>query len=207
MGEHMLDLSVWPRADQFHLFRSYEKPHFAVTARMDISHLMARRGEIASPYRACLYAIGAGIHADAALLTRFRPDCVLRHDSVALSMTVPKDTGGFGYAYVPWQPDPAGFDRVCAAAIATARTAPMSPNTGARDDLAYASCMPWLDYTSINNALPGPDDCIPRISWGKFCDHGDRWDMAMTIEVHHALVDGAAVGVYFAAVQDALNAL
>ena len=65
--------------------------------------------------------------------------------------------------------------------------------------------MPWLDYTSINNALPGPDDCIPRVSWGKFVDQGRRWDMAMTLEVHHALVDGAQVGAYFAAVQAALD--
>ena len=28
----------------------------------------------------------------------------------------------------------------------------------------------------------------------------------MTLEVHHALVDGAQVGAYFAAVQDALRA-
>ena len=75
------------------------------------------------------------------------------------------------------------------------------------DDLAYLSCMPWLDYTSINNALPGPDDCIPRITWGKIVERDGRWEMAMTLEVHHALVDGAQVGAYFAAVQDALRAI
>ena len=66
--------------------------------------------------------------------------------------------------------------------------------------------MPWLDYTAINNALPGPQDCIPRVTWGRIVDHGGRFDMAMTLEVHHALVDGAQVGAYFAAVQDALRA-
>lgn len=81
----------------------------------------------------------------------------------------------------------------------------LSANSGARDDLAYLSCMPWLDYTAINNALPGPDDCIPRVTWGKFVEHNGRWDMAMTLEVHHALVDGAQVGAFFAAVQRALD--
>ena len=66
--------------------------------------------------------------------------------------------------------------------------------------------MPWLDYTAINNALLGPQDCIPRVTWGRIVDHGGRFDMAMTLEVHHALVDGAQVGAYFAAVQDALRA-
>ena len=81
----------------------------------------------------------------------------------------------------------------------------LNANTGQTDAVAYASCMPWLDYTSLNNALPGPNDCIPRVCWGKICDQGDRWDMAMTLEVHHALVDGEQVGNYFAAVQGALD--
>ena len=83
----------------------------------------------------------------------------------------------------------------------------LDANSGERDDLAYLSCMPWLDYTSINNALPGPDDCIPRITWGKIVERDGRWEMAMTLEVHHALVDGEQVGAYFAAVQDALRAI
>ena len=86
-----------------------------------------------------------------------------------------------------------------------ARGGALKANNGERDDLAYLSCMPWLDYTAINNALPGPDDCIPRVSWGKIVAKDGRWDMAMTLEVHHALVDGAQVGAFFDAVQAALT--
>ena len=55
--------------------------------------------------------------------------------------------------------------------------------------------------------MRNPDDCIPRVSWGKFVERDGRWDMAMTLEVHHALVDGAQVGAYFTAVQEALDAV
>jgi chloramphenicol O-acetyltransferase type A len=64
-----------------------------------------------------------------------------------------------------------------------------------------------MDFTSIDNALPGPDDCIPRVSWGKNVETQGRWSCAMTIEVHHALVDGRQVGDYFAAVQSAVDRL
>ncbi len=139
---------------------------------------------------------------------RFRDDVVVRHDRITLSMTVPTDAGSFGYAYVPFVAEFTRFDAQAKALIdAAAKGGALQANSGERDDLAYLSCMPWLDYTSINNALPGPDDCIPRVTWGKFVDHGGRWDMAMTLEVHHALVDGAQVGAYFAAVQVALNDL
>lgn len=206
MAEHIVDLQTWPRAAQFHFFRTYQQPHYAVTSRLDVSHVLARKGDGLSPYRACLYAIGAGLHAVPELCMRFRADQVVRHDMVTLSMTVPTDAGSFGYAYVPYLPDFAAFDTQARALIEKVTTeGSLQANSGERDDLAYLSCMPWLDYTSINNALPGPDDCIPRISWGKFVDQSGRWDMAMTLEVHHALVDGAQIGAYFAAVQNALN--
>ena len=179
-----------------------------MTSRLDVSHVMARKADGVSPYRACLYAIGAGLHAVPELCMRFRGDKVVRHDMITLSMTVPTDAGSFGYAYVPYIDDFAAFDAQAKSLIdQVAAGGALQANSGERDDLAYLSCKPWLDYTSINNALPGPDDCIPRVSWGKFVNQGERWDMAMTLEVHHALVDGAQVGAYFEAVQGAVDAV
>ncbi len=202
-----VDLARWPRADQFRFFRTYGKPHYAVTARIDVTRLLVtRKAQGVSRYRACIYAIGTGIHAVPELRMRFRGEAVTLYDIVTLSMTVPLANGNFNYAYVPYQADAAAFDDSCRTLMEAAReNDTLNANSGQRDDLAYLSCMPWLDYTSINNALPGPDDCIPRVSWGKFVEGpGGQWSMAMTIEVHHALVDGRQVGQYFDAVQSAL---
>lgn len=207
MASHPVDLATWPRAAQFRFFRTYDRPHYAVTSRLDVTTVMARKATGLSPYRACLHAIGVGIHAVPELCMRFRGENVVRHDMITLSMTVPTQAGSFGYAYVPFVANFTSFDLQAKALIdRTAAGADLAPNDGERDDLAYLSCMPWLDYTAINNALPGPQDCIPRVTWGRIVDHGGRFDMAMTLEVHHALVDGAQVGAYFAAVQDALRA-
>ncbi|MEJ6397102.1 CatA-like O-acetyltransferase [Yoonia sp. 208BN28-4] len=209
MAEIPIDLATWTRAAQFNLFRTYDRPHYAVTSRIDVTHLLTiAKPRGVSAYRGCLYAIGHGLHAVPELCMRFRDSDVVQHDATQMSMTVPQDAGGFGYGYVDHYADFPTFDAACAAEIAkVAAGKGLAPNQGERDDLAYVSCMPWLDYTSINNALPGPDDCIPRVSWGKFVDQGGKWDMAMTLEVHHALVDGEQVGSYFAAVQEALNDL
>jgi chloramphenicol O-acetyltransferase type A len=203
-----VDLATWARADQFRFFRGYAKPHYAVTSRIDVSRLMARRAEGTLPvYRTCLWAIGAGIHAVPELTMRFRGDRVVRHDRVALSATVPLADGNFRYCYLPFHADRAVFDAEAARIIAeVARGGDLNANSGERDDVAYLSCMPWLDYTAINNALPHADDCIPRVSWGKIVPEAEgRHRMAMTIEVHHALVDGRQVGAFFAAVQAALE--
>ena len=202
--ESIVDMDSWPRAGQFRMFRTFERPQYATTARIDVTALMARKAEGISVYRGCLYGIGAGIHAVPELCMRFRGDVVVRHDAVLMSMTVPTKAGAFNFGYVPFDVDFARFDAQAVRLIAAAAEGEMEPHK-AGDRVAYMSCMPWLDYTAINNAMPGPEDCIPRISWGKIVPKGDRWDMAMTIEVHHALVDGAQVGAYFAAVQETMD--
>lgn len=208
MAQHQVDLSTWPRAGQFAWFRTYDRPHYATTVRLDVSRLMdLRKGQGVSPYRTCLFAIGAGLHAVPELLMRFRGDQVFAHDAIRLSMTVPTPAGSFNYAYVPFAADFAEFDADVADIIArTAQAADLNPDAEGRDDVAYLSCMPWLDYTAINNALSGRDDCIPRVSWGKIVQESDgAWRMAMTLEVHHALVDGAHVGAFFNATQAVLD--
>ena len=201
--ETIVDMESWPRAAQYAFFRTFERPHYAVTARVDVSKIKVRSADF-SIYRASLFAIGAGLHAVPELCMRFRGDVVVRHDRVALSMPVPTASGSFIYAYVPYDPDFAVFDAQAKRLIAEADTGDLNPDQGG-DAVAYISCLPWLDYTSINNAMPGAQDCIPRVSWGKIVPKGDGFDMAMTLEVHHALVDGQQVGAYFEAVQAALD--
>lgn len=207
MAEHVIDLSTWPRAAQFRWFRRYERPHYAVTSRLSVTRLMERRaGTGLSPYRACLHAIGTGLHAVPELRSRFRDGQVVRHDRVALSVTVPKPDGGFNYADLPFDPDFARFEAEALARIEAARARDdLGANDGAEDAVAYLSCLPWLDFTALDNALPHADDCIPRVSWGKIVPEGDGFRMAMAIQVHHALVDGEHLGQFYAAVQDALD--
>lgn len=203
-----IDLDTWPRADQFRLFRGYERPHYAVTARLDTTRLAALRRERGlSLYRAVLFAAGTGLHAVPELMMRFRGDAVVRHDRVALSITVATEAGSFAYVDVPFDPEFAAFDHQARERIGAARMRrDLGADDGSRDAVAYLSCLPWLDFTAITNAVPGPDDCIPRVSWGKVSGlEGGPSSVAMAIEVHHALVDGAHVGAFFAAVQAALD--
>ncbi|GAB4355308.1 MAG: chloramphenicol acetyltransferase [Oricola sp.] len=210
MAEREIDLATWPRAETFRYFRTFQRPHYAITARIDVTRLV---GELkpagVSAYRACIHAIGTGIHAVPELRTRFRGDTVVEHDRVALSMTVPRPDGSYAYGYVPFDPDWRVFDPLCARAIAeAAERGGLGANEGARDDVAYLSCLPWLDFTGLTHVMPGPDECIPRVSWGRFAEDGNgRHSVAVTAEVHHALVDGRHLGLFFEAVQRAVDGL
>lgn len=210
MAERVVDLASWPRAETFRHFRAYQRPQYAVTSRIDVTRLVvALKPAGVSPYRACIHAIGTGLHAVPELRMRFRGDVVVEHDTVSLSMTVPRPDGTFAYAYVPFEPDWRVFDPLCERTMAEAAArGGLGANEGERDDVAYLSCLPWMDYTGLTNAMPGPDDCIPRFSWGRFTEDGHgRHSVAVTLEAHHALVDGAHMGRFFADMQAALDAI
>lgn len=204
-----VSLASWPRAAQFRFFRNFDRPHYATTVRMDVSRLMAnRKKQGLSPFRHSIWAIGAGLHAVPELCMRFRGETVTQYTRLLLSPTIPLKNGDFRYTYMAWNPTRARFDTHASEKIEEVRSgAPLNANDGSIEDVAYLSCLPWLDYTSLDNALPGPDDCIPRVSWGKIVPRGKGHEMAMTIQVHHALVDGLHVARFFEATQDALNEL
>jgi len=204
MGTNV-DLSTWPRADQFRFFRAFDRPHYAITTRLDVSRLMELKSTVGlSPFRTCVWAIGAGFTATPELRMRFVQDSVTLHPGVTPSSPILREDGSFRFSYFKWQSDREAFDKAASKEIAKARaTDALNPDNPDIPDVAYISCLPWLDYTSLDNALPSKDDCIPRVSWGKIVPTADGFDMAMTIQVHHALVDGYHVGQYFEATQNA----
>ncbi len=202
-----VDLETWERAQQFKFFRTFERPHYATTVRVDVTRLMnERHGKGLSPFRHTVWAIGMGLHAVPELCMRFKGETVTRYDRLQLSATIPLDNGDFRYSYFPFNPDRAAFDATSAAMIEALRQGgDLNANDGSIEDVAYLSCLPWLDFTALDNAFPNAQDCIPRVSWGKIVPNGDGFDMAMTLQIHHALADGLHVAQFFQATEDALT--
>lgn len=203
-----IDPEAWARAPQFRLFSAYERPHFCITARLDVSALAkAASQERASAFRGFVWAVGCGLNGVEELRTRLDGNRVLLFETILLSAVVPRDGGGLGYTYMLHDTDFPTFDKAAAREIdAATNGTPRPPNTGERVDVAYLSCLPWLDFTSISHTISGPLDSIPRVSWGRFTKKPDgTTDVAVAIEVHHALADGEHVALFFERAQEALN--
>lgn len=203
-----IDRSTWPGENLYRLFRGFDRPQYQITTRLDASALMASGLPV---FRTAIWALGAGLHAVPALRLRFEGDVdsgpVTLHDRIGISPTIAQPDGSFAFTYLDWHEDRGTFDAAAAAKIEAARKgAPFDPDAGGLA-VSYFSCLPWLDYTSLDNALPHKDDCIPRISWGKIVPKGAGFDMAVTLEAHHALVDGRAMCDFFEAAQTALAEL
>ena len=65
---------------------------------------------------------------------------------------------------------------------------------------------PWLAFTGITHAQSlTPPDSIPRLTTGRFTPQNGRLTMPLSVQVHHALMDGRHVAEYFARVQTLLD--
>ena len=163
-----------------------------------------------SVHNAALYAIMRAVNDVPQFRIRFMGDQVVEHDVVHASTTImldgPDGDERFGFCNIHYSDDFAKFDANCQREIAKAKA-----NDGLVDDVAqqsdwiYLSCMPWINFTQMTNALDGPDDCIPRIVWGKITKKHGSWFMPVSVEVHHALIDGVHVARFYQNIEKALG--
>ena len=66
--------------------------------------------------------------------------------------------------------------------------------------------IPWVSFTGLMHPIHlQPADSVPRIAWGKFFDDSGSKKMPLSVQVHHALMDGIHVGKFYSEVQNILD--
>ena len=201
----IIDKATWPRKSLFEFFRQTAAPHFSITASVDVTRLeRQRRDANFSFFNAVLYTIMTAANAVPEIRMRFRKDSVVKHAVVHASATVPIEGDRFAFCGVEYVPSWEVFNTACQTAIAKAKTQDELSEHIESDDWIFLSCLPWVNFTALTNPNEGPDDCIPRITWGRCEQHHSKASIPVSIQVHHALVDGVHVGRFYEALNDKL---
>ncbi len=136
---------------------------------------------------------------------RLKDEKVLVYDVVNGGTTVLLPNESFAYAYFDYQRDFEKFLTDMSKAVDDVRigSGPLKPTL--RDDVIYHTTLPWISFTSFAHArTKGRGDSIPRIVFGKFTKENERVMLPISVEVHHALMDGLHVGRYLSRLEEAL---
>ena len=204
-----LDLDTWPRRDAFEYFRGFDKPYFNVCARLDVAALKQAVAERRSGGLALAYHYIALRLANELEPFRLRLDGarVRVHPVVHGGTTVLRTNGSFGFAYLDHHADFATFAAAGAATMAAAREGqvPFEPRL---DDSAVIHCttLPWVHFSSFSHARNwGREDSVPKLAFGRIDVDGARAWLPLSVEVHHALMDGLHVGQFFQGFEAALR--
>ena len=211
-----LDTITWARRDAFEFFRGFDKPYFNVCVRLDVA-----------PLKVLVDAHGPGLlwrayhYLALRLANQFEPfrlriegGRVRIHERVGGSSTVLRNDGSFAFADLDMhaKDDAAVLDFESFAAQASASVAasrsrllPFEPRLDDPQRIHFTT-LPWLHFTSFSHARNwGREDSIPKLAFGRIETDGARAWLPLSVDVHHALMDGLHVGQFVQGFEAALR--
>jgi chloramphenicol O-acetyltransferase type A len=203
-----VDLATWKHREHFEHFAAFDRPFFSLCVEVDVTAAwtVAREAAGASFFVASLYAASRAANLVEPMRTRVRDGRPWVHAGVAISTTVGRPDGTFGYARIePVEPFEA-FARHAQQVIDAVAAGRGLSEPNADDDVVYHSTLPWLRFSAFANAMAGRDS-IPRIVFGKCVPGGGGVLMPVALEVHHAVVQGRDAARFYEQLQREFDAL
>ncbi len=203
-----IDMSSWPRRQHFQVYNAIDYPHFNLCANVDIAAFYPFVKEQGFSFTvAATYLLAHVANAIPEFRYRIRGDQVIEHDVVHPSITVLTEGDLFSFCTIPFV---TGLDRFAARAeeaIARVRAELKLHDEPGQDDLLFMTGIPWVSFTSLMHPILRlrPADSVPRIAWGKYFAAQGRLQMPLSVQAHHALMDGLHAGRYFMQVQAELD--
>ncbi|MFL6333564.1 MAG: CatA-like O-acetyltransferase [Pyrinomonadaceae bacterium] len=199
-----LDTEAWSRRHLFRLFKDYDAPYFNVCADVDVTPLLAFARERGLSFFVTYHFLSTKTANEVEPFRyRLRGERVLVHERVHAGAIVLLPDESFTFVYFDYTEDFGAFHSGARASVERARAEPPPLDARAgQDDLIYHSVIPWVSFTSISHARDSRQRSgIPKVSFGKYRDVGGRTLMPVSVEAHHALMDGLHVGRYFERLQ------
>jgi chloramphenicol O-acetyltransferase type A len=200
----LINMQTWPRREHFKAFSAFDYPHFSLCANVDLTALypfIKQRG--ISINLAIVYLLARAANAIPEFRYRIRPGEVVEHEIVHPSTTILTKEDLFSFCTIEYIEDFSSFAVRAAEQIAYLQDHPTVGDKPGHDDLLYMTAIPWVSFTSFMHPLHlHPADSVPRFAWGKFFEEGEFLKMPLSVQGHHALMDGLHVGKLFAEVQD-----
>ena len=204
-----LDIATWNRRHHFEFFKYAEEPFFNLCTEVDVTELYdaTLSSTKGSFFLASLWFSLKAANETLPFRYRMDGDAVRVFDRVDAGSTILRDDQTFGFGYFEYEPEFELFagkgleeiDRV------RARTGDLGEQTN-RLDRIYYSVIPWVSFSSFSHARNRNErDSIPRIVFGKHHQSDGARKLPISVEVHHALVDGLDVAQFLERLQGHLD--
>jgi chloramphenicol O-acetyltransferase type A len=202
-----IDMQAWSRREHFELFNTFNHPHFNMCANVDLTRFHPYvKGHGYSFTTAIIYVISRAANAIPEFRYRMRDEEIVEHETVSPSLTILVDNDLFSFCTIDYCQDFGEFAGRAARQIVAVKEHPTLKDPPGRDDLLYMTAIPWVSFTSFTHPMRlHPADSVPRFAWGKYFEEGGILKMPLSVQGHHAIMDGIHMGKFYAEVQDYLH--
>ena len=206
MAEY-LDVTTWARRDLFHFFLNFDNPYFNICTSVDVTRLLTllrdRPGvSVTLAYHYFALRVANEIEP---FRYRLREGKVLIHDVINGGTTVLLPNESFSFAYFEYLEEFEKFMTEAQQAVSEVQKGDQPFNPKPDDNAIHFTTLPWVSFTSFAHARNwGLEDSVPKIAFGKFVKESDRIRLPISVEVHHALMDGLHVGRFLKRLEELL---
>ena len=202
-----IDMQTWSRREHFEFFKAFNHPHFNMCANVDLTKFHPYvKGQGFSATAAIIYVISRAANAIPEFRQRMRDGEIVEHETVSPSVTILVDNDLFSFCTIDYSQDFVEFAGRAARVIAAVKDNPTLKDPPGRDDLLYMTAIPWVSFTSFMHPMRlHPADSVPRFAWGKYFKEEGRLKMPLSVQGHHALMDGIHMGKFYGLIQEYLD--
>ena len=203
-----LDQNNWPRKSTYDFFRHFDKPYFNICVQLDVTDLVSLcRHTRVSSFLAYHYLALKAANDVPEFHYRLRNDQIIIHPTVHGGSTLLLANETFSFVYFDFHNDFNRFAEETDREIQRVKSG--NGEFLPRDDhdaLIHFTTLPWISFTSFSHARNwGRDDSVPKIAFGRFTEINERSLLPMSVEVHHALMDGLHVGRFVNRLEEMLK--
>lgn len=194
-----LDISTWKRKSQYYFFKNYQNPFFNIVANVDVDNLYqyCKKNKL-SFFLGCLFISLKTANDIFEFRLRFKEDKVVIYDKIHAGSTILTDNENFLFCHFNFNEDIKAFCREGVLNIQRQKESNILDVNANKQALIYHTSIPWISFTGVSNTQEfGKSEGIPKIVFGKFFEENGRKKMPLSVEVHHALMDGFHIGKYF----------
>ncbi len=207
MNKKIIDLESYKRKDHYNYFKDIGYPYVGLTVNVDITEFMDNLKKTGNPfYLSFVYQVVAAANAVPEFRRRIENAQIVEYDYCLASCVILKDDDTFGYLTLDCnQP----FDEFLNEGKTQIEVAKKTGNIEDGENvgsLYFLSCVPWVTFTSIIQAVPLPADSNPRITWGKYFEQDGKILIPLSVLVHHALVDGFQISQFYKKLEGLITA-
>ncbi len=203
-----LHLDTWNRKEHFLFFSRMEEPFFGVTITVDCTKAYDKAKQLGiSFFTYYLYKTLKAVNAIEPFRYRILDNEVFIFDRIDVSATIIREDKTFGFSWIEFEDDILKFAENARKEIERIQSTTGLLTREYPENQLHFSALPWVNFTSFSHArgFSYPDSC-PKISFGKMMEENGKKTMAMSIHVHHGLMDGIHVGEFISCFEEAMNA-
>jgi len=202
-----LDIENWNRKEHFYHFKNLGQPYFGFTVNVDVTcaYQYSKKNNT-SIFILYLYACMKAVNSIDNLAYRLeQDDKIAVYDKVHVSATILRPDNTFGFSFIHFEDTLDKFyNNFIKEKERILNSSDLFPPVYS-EGCIYCTTIPWLNFTSVDEPMPGNNESIPRVAFGKITEKNKSYLMPVSIKVNHALLDGFHVSKFFEVFQNELN--